>query len=29
MLESVEKFVCQRIARADIISERDWKNAKL
>jgi hypothetical protein len=29
MLESLEKFVCQRVAGTDIIDKRDWKNAKL
>ncbi len=29
MLESLEKFVCQRIAGTDIIGKRDWKNAEL
>jgi hypothetical protein len=29
MLESLEEFVCYRVARMDIIDKRDWKNAKL
>src|SRR5579863_2036566 len=29
MLESLEKFVCQRIAGTDIISKRNWENAEL
>jgi hypothetical protein len=29
MLESLEKFICQRVAGTDFIRERDWNNTKL